>query len=333
MRTIFENANTATIQGAMSDQQEQQTSASVPTPGEWLRQERERQGRTVQQIATELHIGAYMIDAIESNQFSILGAPVFARGHLRKYAALLGLPVERVQELYQSLSDRPRDQDPVPIMHRETEPSIPMSPDSKQRRTLQRPAQWTFAIAGGALLLAGSVAWFLHMSPKPAEPAQESVVTAPVSTETTQVIDSGIAASNETPAVPKAADVKAPTKDRSVAAPNPAVIAERAPATATAPTTTTAPVTPVARGKLRLRFSFTQESWVEVYDARGTRMFYDVGFTGQTRGVDVEPPAQIVLGMASAVTTEANGREVNVPPRRVVNQVARFTVGADGAAQ
>ena len=60
----------------------------------------------------------------------------------------------------------------------------------------------------------------------------------------------------------------------------------------------------MARGKVRLRFSFNQESWVEVYDARGTRMLYDVGFAGQTRGVDVDPPAQIVLGQAAAVSTE-----------------------------
>jgi hypothetical protein len=84
---------------------------------------------------------------------------------------------------------------------------------------------------------------------------------------------------------------------------------------------------------VRLRFSFTQESWVEVYDAHGTRMLYDVGYTGQTRGVDVDPPAQIVLGVAAAVSTEVNGRQVAVPARRIANQVARFTVGSDGNAQ
>ena len=140
----------------MSEQQEQQDTAAA-TPGKWLRQERERQGRTVQQIASDLHIGVYMVEAIETNQFSVLGAPVFARGHLLKYAALLGLPLDRVQELYQTLSDRPLDQDPVPAMHRATEPSIPMSPDSKQRRILQRPAQWTFAIAGAALVITTAV--------------------------------------------------------------------------------------------------------------------------------------------------------------------------------
>ena len=32
-----------------------------------------------------------MIEAIEANRFAALGAPVYAKGYLRKYAALLGL--------------------------------------------------------------------------------------------------------------------------------------------------------------------------------------------------------------------------------------------------
>jgi hypothetical protein len=62
-------------------------------------------------------------------------------------------------------------------------------------------------------------------------------------------------------------------------------------------------------------------------------LLYDVGFPGQSRNVDVDPPAQVVLGQATAVNTEANGRIVTVPPRRIANQVARFTVSADGSAQ
>ncbi len=305
----------------MSEQQEQQVSARAATPGGWLRQERERQGRTVQQIASDLHIGAYMVEAIENNQFAVLGAPVFARGHLLKYAALLGLPLDRVQELYQTLSDRPLDQDPVPAMHRATEPSIPMSPDSKQRRTLQRPAQWTFAIAGGALVVAGLAAWWLRSSSPPVTPQPSLAVPAATTEPTVEPLIEALPVT--TPNSVSSAGTKpapAPTGRGPVGA------------QATIPATPLA-TAPVARGKLRLRFSFNKESWVEVYDARGTRLLYDVGFSGQTRGVDVDPPAQIVLGQADAVSTEVNGRAVTVPARRIANQVARFTVGADGSPQ
>jgi cytoskeleton protein RodZ len=174
-------------------------------------------------------------------------------------------------------------------------------------------------------VLAASITWLLHLRTKNAEPEAEPVA-----------IETNIEASPTTDAAPSTpSDVatavkpndggKVPVKDRATSASS-APASERVPAAAT-------PTTPVARGKVRLQFSFTQESWVEVYDSHNTRMLYDVGNAGQTRGVDVDPPAQIVLGNASAVTTAANGREVTVPPRRVVNQVARFTVGADGAAQ
>jgi cytoskeleton protein RodZ len=303
----------------MSDQQEKQAS-TIPTPGELLRQERELQGRTVQQVAGDLHIGAYMVEAIENNQFAVLGAPVFARGHLRKYAALLGLSVERVQTLYQNLSDRPRDQDPVPVMHRSSEPSIPMSPDSKQRRTLQKPGRWTFLIAGGALVVAGIVAWLIHEHAKSA-----SKVSAPIS-ETPATL--GVITQNESAPVLLAAQTAVPGNTATITTTTANKTATERQALAPA-----AMSTPATRGKLRLRFSFTQESWVEVYDARGTRLLYDVGFPGQARGVDVDPPAQIVLGQAASVSTEVNGRAISVPARRIANQVARFTVGADGVVQ
>jgi cytoskeleton protein RodZ len=167
----------------MSDELQKENSLAT-TPGDLLKHERERQGRTVQQIAVDLHIGAYMVEAIENNQFAVLGAPVFARGHLRKYAVLLGLPVERVQQLYQGLNDRPSNPELVPVIHRESEPSIPMSPDSKQRRLRKQPAQWTLAMIGGAIAVAATVAWFAFSNSKESDStasmAAISTVSAPI---------------------------------------------------------------------------------------------------------------------------------------------------------
>jgi len=290
-------------------------SALTPqTPGEWLQLERERQGRTVQQIADEMHLGVYMVEAMESNRFTVLGAPVFARGHLRKYAMLLGVPVERVHELYQAVADRPRDEDPVPLMHRSTEPSIPMSPDSKERRAAQLPARWTIAVAVGALALIALLAWFFIGRSTPTPDAAPDAAEQPVSE-----------------ALPPPAENISPVPSAPVriATTEPA----RAAAATTTPTTSTTPARTTPRGKLSLRFAFTQESWVEVYDARGTRLLYDVGQPGQSRSVEVDPPAQVVIGQANGVAAEVNGRAVVVPARRIANQVARFTVGADGNVQ
>ena len=59
------------------------------TPGMLLRRERERRALSVQQAAEDLHLDTWMVDAIEADRFVALGAPVYAKGHLKKYAALV----------------------------------------------------------------------------------------------------------------------------------------------------------------------------------------------------------------------------------------------------
>ena len=84
------------------------------TPGECCARERERRGYSVQQAAEDLHLDAWMIEAIEANRFVALGAPVYAKGHLRKYAALLGLSPANVLERYEALGDTPVVPTPIP---------------------------------------------------------------------------------------------------------------------------------------------------------------------------------------------------------------------------
>lgn len=84
------------------------------TPGELLRRERERRSLSQLQAAEDLHLDRRVVEAIEANRFDQLGAPVYARGHLRKYAALLGLSPEFVIQRYEALTGRPEVPMPVP---------------------------------------------------------------------------------------------------------------------------------------------------------------------------------------------------------------------------
>src|SRR5690606_5170280 len=74
------------------------------TPGELLRREREKRSMTQLHIAEELHLDVRMVDAIEGNRFEELGVPVYARGHLRQYAALVGLSPQFIIERYEALA-------------------------------------------------------------------------------------------------------------------------------------------------------------------------------------------------------------------------------------
>ena len=60
-------------------------------PGERLRAERERRGFSTQKVAEDLHVDVWIVEALEAGRHASLGATVYVKGHLRKYAALLGL--------------------------------------------------------------------------------------------------------------------------------------------------------------------------------------------------------------------------------------------------
>jgi cytoskeleton protein RodZ len=68
--------------------------------GARLRSAREKRGLTVLQAAEKLHVDARVLEALESQDFAALGAAVYARGHLRRYAELLGESPPELQRLY-----------------------------------------------------------------------------------------------------------------------------------------------------------------------------------------------------------------------------------------
>ena len=62
-----------------------------PLGGERLAEARREQQISVLEVAKELHLDEAKVRALERNEFDVLGAPVFAKGHLRKYAQLVGV--------------------------------------------------------------------------------------------------------------------------------------------------------------------------------------------------------------------------------------------------
>src|ERR1700676_2420457 len=77
------------------------TVASAAT-GPRLKAERERRGMSPQKAADELHLDGWVIDALEADDYERIGPSVYAKGHLKRYAALLGLPSAEIMAGYQS---------------------------------------------------------------------------------------------------------------------------------------------------------------------------------------------------------------------------------------
>lgn len=69
---------------------------SGTSPGARLRAAREGRGLSIEDVAERLRLSAALVLAMEQDRLALLGPPVFARGHLRSYALLVGAPEQEI---------------------------------------------------------------------------------------------------------------------------------------------------------------------------------------------------------------------------------------------
>ena len=89
--------------------------------GSYLREIRERQGLTLEEIAAETKINCRFLRAIEEEAWEELPAEVYLIGYLRAYAEAVGLDPGEVLARYREV--RPRDE--VPVLEEPPETSSP----------------------------------------------------------------------------------------------------------------------------------------------------------------------------------------------------------------
>jgi len=75
--------------------------------GARLRSAREARGLTTLQAAEKLHVDPRILEALEAEDFAALGAAVYVRGHLRRYAELIGEQYSELQGLYSAATPAP----------------------------------------------------------------------------------------------------------------------------------------------------------------------------------------------------------------------------------
>lgn len=270
-------------------------------PGQQLRQAREQQGLAIAQVAAELHLGEYQIDALESERFEVIGAPVFVRGHLRNYASLLKLDSE---QLFGQMDPLGTDPSPAVVS---TEVEMVMRRDRRVRRIARAVA---FAIS--LVVLSYAVLWVVE--------------------RINAMDDAGLAATPQI-VLPQAADYEAAgDADRNtpggVALPvEPPAAAGNAGTVAESPATE-APVR-AALGSKTVTVLFNRESWIEAYDARGRRLVYEMGAAGSERTLIGVPPVEIFLGFADGVEILVDGEPFALQNARRRGNTAQITIESD----
>jgi cytoskeleton protein RodZ len=293
-----------------------------------LKAERERKGFSTQKAADQLHLDAWVIEALESGDYARIGPAVYGKGHLKRYAGLLGLPADEIVGAYET---RPA----APVEAAQT-PALRM----RAAETEDRAPPWA-TVAGVAvisvLVAAAAVLWWQPWLSRrfaaPAGPASSTTVAArgsgapqaaggesanggPADGGPTDrrpaagVVGSGSLADGTTPGGAHSVTAAAGAADDSVAP------------------GATEPVPGV--GHARLRLSFSADSWVEVHDASGRRLFAGRGHANSVKTIAGAAPMKVYLGFASGVQLEVNNRVVAIGPQFVAGDVAHFEAGADG---
>ena len=192
--------------------------------GEQLKGAREAKGLSREAAAERLHCDPQVLVALESGRFEALGAPVFARGHLKRYAELLGLPIDELLAQWSAAS----------TVQAQT-PDLARGPQAPRPLPVRQWGRTALALVG-AVLLALVIWWILR--------GNATTLRAPAS---------------GSPAVP----VALPPLPAQAPEPEPAaVVPDTAPAAAagTAPEAApeTAPEAVPAAGSLPLAAAFTE---------------------------------------------------------------------------
>ena len=261
--------------------------------GARLRGARERSRLTILQAAEKLHLDPDILEALEAENFAALGAPVYVKGHLRHYAELVGEPVEALFELYsQDTRVAPPDLTRVPK---------PLPDDTGK---LVVPAVIVVVVFAAA----GTVWWGLSLSHRQWVTAAARPVPVTVAAATPM---------GQAQPVPSTEPVRLALA-AGAAQPEGRVAASAVPSSV------------AARGQINAVFTYSADSWTEVYDSTGRRLLYGMSTGPATRRLEGVPPLSVMLGDASGVTIEVAGRPASISRFVRSDHTARFLIAADG---
>jgi cytoskeleton protein RodZ len=269
-----------------------------PLGGERLAEARRKQKISVAGVAKELHLDEQKVRALERNEFDLLGAPVFAKGHLRKYAQLVGVDEGDVMSDYYQLN-RASGMPPL------------VSSRARPRREMA-PGPW-IAVIVVLIVVATAYWWFTTMPDAVEEPTTETVTQQP--------------ATEPGPEPAAAAEPELIVDDDSS-------VLESAEAESEADEQTAEPAEPAEPaedpalddGQIRMLLRYTGDCWTEISDAGGRRLFFGLGKDGRTVELSGQAPFNVLFGNADNVVMQVNGVERAIAASERRGRTARLTI-------
>ncbi|BBN80600.1 membrane protein [Pseudoalteromonas sp. A25] len=290
----------------------------VPTIGQSLHTARIASGMSVEDVSQRLKLTALQVTKLEQDDYQDLGPVTFIRGYIKSYSNLLGLDSQQLL----ALMDAPKAPEPTKRMQ------------SFSRRTEKEASDnrlMIFSYLILALVIGSSGVWYWQTSDSAPEAKPQSSSNS-LATETVERESAANAVGaivtqddslndnselNQTELV-ALSDI---TKHEQV------TLAEDA--TQQEQLKQELDVLPIEEQKdadlSTIVMRFSDDSWVEIFDATQERIAFGVKKAGYTMTVEGKAPFNVVLGKHQVVAVELDGQLIDLSslPR---NRLAKFNL-------
>jgi cytoskeleton protein RodZ len=277
-------------------EEEVEADSQGPRCGELLAEARREQQISVSEIAKELHLDELKVRALERNEFEVLGAPVFAKGHLRKYSQLVGVDEDDVFTDYYTMT---RTEGMPPIVSRRR----------KVRREIT-PGPWV--AVGVLLIIAAAAYWWFVIRIESAV-----VVPAPAAQSEPEETQPSLPEPDESSSDPELID-EADLPDQATVEPEPQPEVE--------PAARIVDPEPPPADQIQLTLRFSGDCWTEINDADGQQLYFRMGRAGETLELSGRAPLSALFGDADNVDVLVNNQLYELPAPNSANRTVRVAI-------
>lgn len=276
-------------------------------PGKLLVWARERAGLTQEQVAKELYMTLTKVRALESDDYRHMGSDTFTRGYLRAYASLVKLDVMQVLSAYDRHAQK----------HGLIEEVLPRRVESTNKPL------WQFIVL---VLLALFVLWLasIWFFDNRQQPNYDRPIAVVPPVETALDVQAINASSAAQSSVSSDAPISAIVSSNSTVESSSVAVSLTSSSAGSLPASVQ---NTNANAADTISFSFTEECWLEVSDARGDVLIADLRPAGSDFELQGKAPFDVKLGNSPAVSIRLNGDNVAVVPALGTN-VLSIKVGA-----
>ncbi len=265
-----------------------------------LRKARESRGLSLEETAEQLHLSCMLLNDIEAGRTERM-AGIYRRGYVLNYARLVGLDG-------QALLEQLDPQQPPPLRD--------VLPASRRDWRFERWLKFATYVIVTTLIVPPLVVIYVQSGWRMTEP--ESLVVQ----ADEMAADDRVSASEERVARRIARALSLDDAADYVTAADGPVAANVLPIAAIRPvrdteaaqhSVLTEPVEAPAEVQPELAIRLLDDSWVEISDAQGQRLEFDLLRAGQERRYRGAAPFRILLGRASSVELRLNGELIDYP--------------------